>query len=198
MMKALVVLPLLLLLAACQGDNPYVVGGNPLPPAPASAANHFDHSAYPVAPRDYGRYRDWSWRQQPAGSAWADGALVAEAVGGGLDQRGLRPVRAGKAADLQVSAYLSLERRQYQVRDDYGSYYGNGPYGDHYGMYGSVPLVRTYEVEVVVVQIELFDGASGQPVWNGSAEARSEGSQSERADALRRAVADALGAYPPE
>ena len=197
-MKALVVLPLLLLLAACQGDNPYVVGGNPLPPAPASATNHFDHSAYPVAPRDYGRYRDWSWRQQPAGSAWADGALVAEAVGGGLDQRGLRPVRVGKAADLQVSAYLSLERRQYQVRDDYGSYYGNGPYGDHYGMYGSVPLVRTYEVEVVVVQIELFDGASGQPVWNGSAEARSEGSQSERADALRRAVADALGAYPPE
>ena len=197
-MKALVVLPLLLLLAACQGDNPYVAGGNPLPPAPASAANHFDRSAYPAAPRDYGRYRDWSWRQQPAGSAWADGALVAEAVGGGLDQRGLRPVRAGKAADLQVSAYLSLERRQYQVRDDYGSYYGNGPYGDHYGMYGSVPLVRTYEVEVVVVQIELFDGASGQPVWNGSAEARSEGSQSERADALRRAVADALGAYPPE
>lgn len=197
-MKALVVLPLLLLLAACQGDNPYVAGGNPLPPAPANAANHFDHSAYPVAPRDYGRYRDWSWRQQPAGSAWADGALVAEAVGGGLDQRGLRPVRVGKAADLQVSAYLSLERRQYQVRDDYGSYYGNGPYGDHYGMYGNVPLVRTYEVEVVVVQIELFDGASGQPVWSGSAEARSEGSQSERADALRRAVADALGAYPPE
>ena len=196
-MKALVA-PLLLLLAACQSDNPYVAGGNPLPAAPANATNHFDRSAYPAPPRDYGRYRDWSWRQQPAGSAWADGALVAEAIGGGLDQRGLRPVRAGKAADLQVSAYLSLERRQYQVRDDYGSYYGHGPYGDHYGMYGSVPLVRTYEVEVAVVQIELFDGASGQPVWNGSAEARSEGSQSERADALRRAVADALGAYPPE
>ncbi|WP_137974146.1 DUF4136 domain-containing protein [Pseudomonas sp. F(2018)] len=197
-MRAPLLLPLLLLLTACQSDNPYVAGGNPLPPAPASAANHFDHSAYPAPQRDYGRYRDWSWRQQPAGSAWADGALVAEAIGGGLDQRGLRPVRAGKAADLQVSAYLSLERRQYQVRDDYGSYYGHGPYGDHYGMYGSVPLVRTYEVEVAVVQIELFDGASGQPVWNGSAEARSEGSQSERADALRRAVADALGAYPPE
>ena len=197
-MRAPLLLPLLLLLTACQSDNPYVAGGNPLPAAPANAANHFDRSAYPAAPRDYGRYRDWSWRQQPAGSTWADGALVAEAIGGGLDQRGLRPVRAGKAADLQVSAYLSLERRQYQVRDDYGSYYGHGPYGDHYGMYGSVPLVRTYEVEVAVVQIELFDGASGEPVWNGSAEARSEGSQSERADALRRAVADALGAYPPE
>ena len=41
-------------------------------------------------------------------------------------------------------------------------------------------------------------GASGQPLWHGSAEARSEGSQSERAEALRRAVEDALGAYPPE
>ncbi|BCR25845.1 hypothetical protein KAM426_33720 [Aquipseudomonas alcaligenes] len=84
------------------------------------------------------------------------------------------------------------------MRDDYGSYYGHGPYGDHYGMYGSVPLVRTYEVEVAVVRIELYDGRDGQPVWSGSGEARSEGSQSERADALRRAVADTLGAYPPE
>ena len=40
--------------------------------------------------------------------------------------------------------------------------------------------------------------SDGQPVWSGSGEARSEGSQSERADALRRAVADTLGAYPPE
>jgi hypothetical protein len=197
-MKVFALLPTLFLLAACQSPNPYVAGGNPLPPAPAEAAQHFDRSAYPATPRDYGRYRDWAWREQPAGSAWADGALVAEVVGGGLDQRGLRPVHGDKAADLQVSAAVSLERRQYQVRDDYGSYYGHGPYGDHYGMYGSVPLVRTYEVEVAVVQIELYDGANGQSLWHGSAEARSEGSQSERADALRRAVEDALGAYPPD
>lgn len=197
-MKALALLPPLLVLAACQTPNPYQADGKPLPPAPAAAAKHFDRSAYPAAPRDFARYRDWAWRSQPAGSAWADGALVAETVGAGLDQRGLRPVRAGKAADLQVSASLQLERRQYQVQDDYGSYYGHGPYGDHYGVYGGVPLVRTYEVEVAVVYIELFDGASGQPVWNGSAEARSEGSQSERSEALRRAVEDALAAYPPD
>lgn len=191
-------LPLLLLLTACQSSNPYQADGKPLPPEPPGAAGHFDRSAYPATPRDYGRYRDWAWRELPAGSAWADGALVAEAVAGGLDQRGLRPAQGNKAADLQVSAAVSLERRQYQVRDDYGSYYGHGPYGDHYGMYGSVPLVRTYEVEVAVVRIELYDGRDGQPVWSGSGEARSEGSQSERADALRRAVADTLGAYPPE
>ena len=196
-MKALLPPALALLLAACQSPNPYRAEGQPLPPAPPEAASHFDRSAYPAAPRDYARYRNWAWREPPAGSAWADGALLAEVVGAGLDQRGLRPARAGTAADLQVGASLHLERRQYQVRDDYGSYYGHGPYGDHYGLYGSVPLVRTYEVEVAVVRIDLYDGASGQPLWSGSAEARSEGSQGERAEALRRAVEDALGAYPP-
>ncbi|MEO4047503.1 DUF4136 domain-containing protein [Pseudomonas sp. CAU 1711] len=197
-MKALSLLPALLLLAACQSPNPYTASGKPLPPAPPEAASHFDRSAYPAAPRDYGRYRDWAWRQAPAGSAWADGALVAETVGNGLDQRGLRPVRGGKVADLRVSASVRLERRQYQVRDDYASYYGHGPYGDHYGLYGSVPLVRTYEVEVAVVRIELYDGASGEPLWSGSAEARGDGSQGERVAALRRAVEDALSAYPPQ
>ncbi|MDX5373974.1 MAG: DUF4136 domain-containing protein [Pseudomonadaceae bacterium] len=196
-MRALFLLPLLLTLAACQSPNPYTADGKPLPPAPPAAAQHFDRSAYPAAPHDYGRYRDWAWRQAPAGSAWADAALVAEAVGNGLDQRGLRPVHGGKAADLQVAAAVSLERRQYQVRDDYGSYYGHGPYGDHYGLYGSVPLVRTYEVEVAVVSIELYDGTSGEPLWQGRAEARSGGSRGERAAALRRAVEDALSAYPP-
>jgi len=191
-------LPLFLLLAACQSPNPYQADGKQLAPAPPGAAGHFDRSAYPAPPRDYARYRDWAWREQPAGSAWADGALVAQAIGSALDQRGLRPVQGGKAADLQVSAAISLERRRYQVRDDYGSYYGHGPYGDHYGMYGSVPLVRTYEVEVAVVRIGLYDRRDGQLVWSGSGEARSEGSQSERADALRRAVADTLSAYPPE
>lgn len=198
-MKALPLALLLPALVACQGSNPYVSDSRPLPPAPPTAAQHFDRSAYPAAPLDYGRYRNWAWHdgQAPAGNAWADGALLAEAVANGLDQRGLRPAQQA-AANLQVSAELHQERRQYQVRDDYGSYYGHGPYGDRYGMYGSVPLVRTYTVDVLVVRIDLFDGQSGQPVWSGSAEARSEGSQSEQADALRAAIDQALASYPPE
>ncbi|VXC50883.1 conserved exported hypothetical protein [Pseudomonas sp. 8AS] len=197
-MPALRYLLLLPLLAACQGPNPYVAASRPLPPAPAAAATHFDRSAYPAAPRDFARYRSWSWRdgQLPAGSAWADGALIAEALGNGLDQRGLRPSEG--AADLQASIAVSLERRQYQQYDDYGSYYGHGPYGDRYGLYGSAPLLRTYEVEVAVVRIDLFDGASGQPLWSGSAEASSGGSQAERTEALRRAVQQALADYPPD
>ncbi|WP_372821986.1 DUF4136 domain-containing protein [Pseudomonas parafulva] len=195
-------------LAACQSSNPYVASSRPLPPAPPQAATTFDASAYPAAPRDYGRYRSWSWRngQLPSGSANADPAQLADAISGALDQHGLRPAR-GASGDLLVSANLRLERRLRQVRDyDYDPYYGPAPYGgigyggyrNGYGAYGSVPIVRTYEVEVMVVRIDLFDARNGQPVWSASAESGSEkGSPRERENALRESVRKALDGYPP-
>lgn len=193
-------------LAACQGSNPYVATSNPLPPAPPGAASTFDRSAYPAAPRDYGRYRSWAWLngQLPPGSAWADSAQVAEAVSNALDQRGLRPLHDNRPADLFVSANLHLETRLRQVRDDYG-YYGGGyggyggynRYGSGYGVYNTVPIVRTYSEQVVVVRVDLFDAQSGQPVWSSSAETSNKGSQSARADAIREAVEKAMSAYPP-
>lgn len=196
---ALLVLPLLV---ACQGSNPYQAESLPMPPAPATAAaaaDTFDLSAYPAAPRDYGRYRNWSWRdgQLPAGSAWAGSDLLAESLSSGLDQYGLRPAPQGQSGDLQVSASLSLEKRQRQYYDNVGGYYGHGRHWDRYGAWGSAPLLRTYEEEVAVVRIHFFDGQDGQPVWSSSGEARSSGSQSERADALRAAVKAALDGYPP-
>ncbi|MDD0977218.1 DUF4136 domain-containing protein [Pseudomonas fontis] len=195
-----------LALAGCQGSNPYVASSNPLPPAPPQAANTFDASAYPAPARDYGRYRNWTWRngQLPAGSAFIDSAEIADAVGSALDQHGLRPARDARS-DLLVSADLRVERRLRQVREDYAPYggYGGvgydryGRYGNGYGVYGSVPIVRTYEVEVMVVQLDLFDARNGQPVWSASAETASQGSQSERADAIREAVQKALSSYPP-
>lgn len=166
------------------------------------AAGTFDRSAYPAPQRDYGRYRSWAWRdgRLPNGSAWADSAQVAEAVSNALDQRGLRPLHDNRPADLWVSADLHLEKRLRQVQDDYGYGYGGygyNRYGPGYGMYNTVPVVRTYEVEVVVVRVNLFDGGSGQPVWSASAETSSQGSLSERADALREAVEKAMAAYPP-
>lgn len=184
-------------LAACQGSNPYVASSNPLPPAPTQAASTFDRSAYPAPQRDYARYRSWAWLngRLPNGSAWADSAQVAEAVSNALDQRGLRPLHDNRPADLWVSADLHLEKRLRQVQEDYG-YGGYGGY-NRYGGYSSVPVVRTYEVEVVVVRVNLFDGGSGQPVWSATAETGSQGSLSERADALRGAVEKAMAAYPP-
>ncbi|WP_322615678.1 DUF4136 domain-containing protein [Pseudomonas sp. BIC9C] len=186
-------------LAACQGSNPYVATSNPLPPAPPEAANTFDRSAYPAAPRDYGRYRSWAWLDGhlPPGTAWADSAQVAEAVSNALDQRGLRPLHDNRPADLFVSADLRLETRLRQVQDDYGYYGGYGGYGPGYGMYGSVPIVRTYSEQVVVVQVDMFDARSGQPVWSSSAETGTRGSESERVDAIREAVDKAMSAYPP-
>ncbi|MCO7514790.1 DUF4136 domain-containing protein [Pseudomonas guariconensis] len=206
----LLCLPLLpLALAACQGSNPYVASGRPLPPAPPQAASTFDASAYPAAPRDYGRYRSWSWRngQLPSASASADPAQLAEAVSSALDQHGLRPARGG-SADLLVSADMRLERRLRQVRDYdyYDPYYGPYPYGGigyggyrhGYGAYGSVPIVRTYEVEVMVVRIDLFDARDGQPVWSASAESGSDrSSPRDREKALRESVHKALDGYPP-
>ena len=189
-------------LAACQGSNPYVAQSRPLPPAPPQAATTFDRSNYPAPPRDYGRYRNWAWRdgQLPPGTAWADSAQVAEAVSNALDQRGLRPMRDNRPADLLVSADLRLETRLRQVRDDYGYYGGYGGYdryGRGYGMYNSVPIVRTYQEQVVVVRVDLFDAGNGQPVWSASAETGTQGNQIERADAIREAVEKAMAAYPP-
>jgi len=196
-------------LAACQGSNPYVATSNPIPPAPPQAANTFDRSAYPAPPRDYARYRSWAWLdgQLPPGTAWADSAQVAEAVSNALDQRGLRPLHDNRPADLFVSADLHLETRLRQVQDDYG-YYGGGygsyggyggynRYGSGYGMYNTVPIIRTYQEQVVVVRVEMFDAQSGQPVWSASAETSNRGSQGERADAIRKAVEKAMSAYPP-
>ncbi|MDD2060232.1 DUF4136 domain-containing protein [Pseudomonas sp. GD03860] len=205
---------LCLSLAACQSTNPYVASSRPLPPAPPQAATTFDASAYPAPPRDYGRYRSWAWRdgQLPSGVALAEPAQLADAVSNALDQRGLRPARNGQG-DLLVSANLSLERRLRQVREDYypygaypyggypyagyGAYGGVGGYRNGYGAYASVPLVRTYEVEVMVVRVDLYDARDGQPVWSASAETSSQGSQGEREDALRESVKKALNGYPP-
>lgn len=209
MLNRLVCLALLpFALAACQGSNPYVASGKPIPPAPASAATTFDRSAYPSAPRDYGRYRSWGWRngQLPSGTANADPAQLADAVSGALDQHGLRPAHNGQA-DLLVSADLRLERRLRQVRDyDYDPYYAGAPYGgigyggyrNGYGAYGSVPIVRTYQVEVMVVHIAFFDARDGQPVWSASAESGADNdSPRDRESALRESVHKALNGYPP-
>ncbi|WJM98098.1 DUF4136 domain-containing protein [Pseudomonas defluvii] len=193
-----------LALVGCQGSNPYVASALPMPPAPAHAANTFDASAYPAANRDYAHYRSWSWRngQLPDGSSIADPAQLAEAVSNALDQHGLRPSRE-QPADLQVSASLSVEKRLRQVREDdypYGGYgYSGYGYGHHggYGMYTSVPIVRTYEIEVLVVRLHLFDASNGQAVWSASAEAANPSSERGRADAVRSAINKALEGYPP-
>lgn len=194
-------------LGACQSPNPYTSTSLPMPPAPATATRTLDLSAYPAPQRDYARYQSWGWLngRLPAGSAWADSSQIAEAVSNALDQRGLRPAQPNRAPDLWVSADLQTEKRLRQVQDDYGygAGYGGlyrdryGRYGNQFGMYNSVPIIRTYEVNVMVVRLNLYDGKTGEPVWSSSAETSSKGSLSERSDALRESLNTAVQAYPP-
>ena len=187
-------------LAACSSPNPYSPQSTPLPPAPAAAAQTFDHSAYPAAPRDYGRYRSWAWQngQLPAGAGWADPAQIAELLANSLDQHGLRPAQGGAKADLLVSSQIRTERRQVETYDDRGAYYGHSPYGNTYGMAGSVPLRRTYEEHYLIVQVRLTEAASGVEVWSNSAENRTtDDGQAARNKVLRQTIQDALSHYPP-
>lgn len=189
-----------LTLTACSSPNPYSPQSTPLPPAPAAAAQTFDHSAYPAAPRDYGRYRSWAWQngQLPAGAGWADPAQIAELLANSLDQHGLRPAQGGARADLLVSSQIRTERRQVETYDDRGAYYGHSPYGNTYGVAGSVPLRRTYEEHYLIVQVRLTEAASGVEVWSNSAENRtSDDDQAARNKVLRQTIEDALSHYPP-
>lgn len=184
----------LLALTACQSPNPYTSQALPPPPVPATASHPtFDPSAYPAAPVDYGHYRSWNWTGEPGSAAAA--SPLEEAVSEGLDQVGLRPARPGAAPDLRVSAHLASEQRTRQVTDYYGGGYYGGWNNPWYG--ASIPVTRTYLVQVNVVRIELADARDQQTVWAGSAEYEPSGNQSEQAKALRAAVRQALAGYPP-
>lgn len=187
-------LPALLALAACQSPNPYTSQSLPPPPVPAQAAHPaFDPGAYPAAPADYGHYRSWNWTGTP-GTSGPSGPLQ-EAVSEGLDQVGLRPARPGAMPDLRVSAQLNTEQRTRQVTDYYGGGYYGGWNDPWYG--ASIPVTRTYVVQVNVVRVELADAHNQQTVWVGSAEYEPSGNQSEQARSLRAAVRKALSGYPP-
>lgn len=191
-MRTAIAILILPLLAACQSQNPYQAESLPMPPAPPEAATTFDRSAYPAAPRDYGRYRSWSWLDGRTPSN-----ELADSVSAGLDQYGLRPALKGPG-DVLVSARISQETRLRQYQDNVGGYYGTGSHWDRrYGAYGGVPIVRTYEQKVAVVRIELIDPRDRQVVWSGSGEAVAGKDQAAQAEAMRAAIRAALDGYPP-
>ncbi len=187
MLPRLLLIPILLLLAACQT---------------VQVERDYDAS------RDFAGYRSWSW-QEPALQYRPDDPRVKsdlteqrirEAVSQQLDQRGLRPAPAGSVADLKVQVWLIVEPRQDQVSTHYSTGYWGGAWGGYWG--GPIQTeTRTVDYKVATLQVDLLDGKDGKLVWRGSAEQvmrRSPPTPAEREAAIRETVGQVLSQYPPQ
>lgn len=188
-----------LLLTACQqAPNPYKAESVPYPPAPAAAADNFDHSNYPPQHRDFALYRSWAWRNGvlPAGSSWVSSQLFSDSISSHLDQTGLRPAQGQATPDLLVSA--SVLTRQVEIHEppEVGGFYGRGPYGDGYGVGVSGAVNSTQQV--LSVQVDFYDGRSGQLVWSGNAAQISGYGDAAQAETLRETVTKAMQSYPAQ
>jgi hypothetical protein len=184
MLYRLLLLPLLLVLAACQTTR---------------LERDFDAS------RDFAAYRSWSWQEPAVQYVPADPRLhsdlttqrVREAVAQELDQRGLRPAQGNP--DLKVQVWMLVEQRQDQVTTVYG---GGGYWGNPWGFWGAPGYAETssYNYRVGTLQIDLFDGRDGKLVWRGSAEqvlpSRSRTPTERRLD-IYETVTKVLSQYPP-
>jgi hypothetical protein len=186
MRASLLLLPLLLILSACQTPQ---------------LQRDFDPN------RDFTAYRNWSW-QEPAVQYKPDdprlnsdltGQRIRSAVSEQLDQRGLRPAAANMPSDLKVQVWLIVDNRQQQVSTHVGGAWGDPWRGGFWGGPGYVET-RTQDYQVSTLQIDLLDGKDGKLVWRGSAEKVLRNNQhnpSEREASIRRSVAEILSQYPP-
>jgi hypothetical protein len=186
MRASLLLLPLLLILSACQTPQ---------------LERDFDPS------RDFAAYHSWSWQEpgvqykpdDPRINSDLTGQRIRSAVSEQLEQRGLRPEAANTAGDLKVQVWMIVDNRQQQVSTHFGGGWGD-PWGG--GFWGGPSYVetRTLDYQVGTLQIDLLDGKDGKLVWRGSAEQvlRSrQPSPSEREASIRSTVAEVLSQYPP-
>ena len=186
MRASLLLLPLLLILSACQTPQ---------------LERDFDPS------RDFAAYHSWSWQEpgvqynpdDPRINSDLTSQRIRIAVSEQLEQRGLRSAAANTAGDLKVQVWMIVDNRQQQVSTHFGGGWGD-PWGG--GFWGGPSYVetRTLDYQVGTLQIDLLDGKDGKLVWRGSAEQvlRSrQPSPSEREASIRSTVAEVLSQYPP-
>ncbi|HEX5844428.1 MAG TPA: DUF4136 domain-containing protein [Pseudomonas sp.] len=185
-MRLLLLLPLLLVLAACQH---------------ARVQPDFDPN------RDFAAYRSWSW-QEPAVQYKPDDPRInsdltdqriRRAVAEQLDQRGLRPAANGIASDLRVQVWMIVDNRQQQVSTQVGGTWGDPWQGGFWGGPSYIET-RTLDYQVATLQIDLFDGKDGKLVWRGSSEQvlrNQRSNPTEREAAIRATVGKILSQYPP-
>ena len=186
MRASLLLLPLLLILSACQTPQ---------------LERDFDPS------RDFAAYHSWSWQEpgvqykpdDPRINSDLTSQRIRSAVSEQLEQRGLRSAAANTAGDLKVQVWMIVDNRQQQVSTHFGGGWGD-PWGGGFWGGPSYVATRTLDYQVGTLQIDLLDGKDGKLVWRGSAEQvlRSrQPSPSEREASIRSTVAEVLSQYPP-
>lgn len=184
MFRLMMLLPLLLVLGACQSSGPRA---------------DFDLT------RDFGQYQTWYWADPAVTYAPAHDPRLAsdlttqrveEAVSAQLDVRGLRPAADAATADLHVRASVVMETRRDNVTTHYGG--GWGYWGPYWGGPG-YSQTRTVDYQVMTLQIDLLDTRDGRLVWRGSDSdtVNERLSPIERSRQMHERVARILTNYPP-
>ncbi|MGY8818949.1 MAG: DUF4136 domain-containing protein [Pseudomonadales bacterium] len=185
MFRSLLMLPLLLMLAACQSTQ---------------VQRDFDPQ------RDFSAYRTWSWKEpalqyrpdDPRIKSDLTEQRIRSAVSEQLDQRGLRQAGSGAQPDLLVQAWFLVDERSQQHTTSSISGWG-GPW---HGFWGGPVMTdtRTIHYQVGTLQLDMYDADDGKLVWRGSAEQvlrDDPGSPQERAGMFRETVNKVLSQYPP-
>lgn len=185
MIRSLLMLPLLLLLAACQSTQ---------------VQRDFDPQ------RDFSAYRTWDW-QEPALQYRPDDPRIksdlteqriSSAVSEQLDQRGLRRAQANDPADVLIQAWFIVDERSQQYTSA-----SMGAWGSPWHGFWGGPMytdTRTIHYQVGTLQIDFYDADDGKLIWRGSAEQvlrDNPGSPQERDGMFRETVAKVLSQYPP-
>tara|TARA_R110000764_G_scaffold231145_1_gene322659 strand:+ start:691 stop:1389 length:699 start_codon:yes stop_codon:yes gene_type:complete len=185
MRRLFMLLPAVLLLAACQG---------------AAVQPDYDAS------RDFSGYRTWQFEEpavsyRPENDPRLAGELTTErvkaSVSNQMELRGLRPPVDGQSADLKVKTFLIVENRQDNVTTSFGGYWGTG-----WGGFWGGPSIQTQSIDYkeLTLQIDMLDSSDGKLVWRGSeSDTLSERQQTpaKREEQINRLVGKILGSFPP-
>ncbi|MFV0453515.1 MAG: DUF4136 domain-containing protein [Pseudomonas sp.] len=186
-MRQLLIVPMLLLLAACQSPQ---------------IQNDFDPQ------RDFSKYNSWAWQEpavqfspnDPRNQSDLTEQRVRAAVSTQLDQYGLRPAQGSQTPDLKVQVWLIVDERTQQSSSTSFGAWGNPWYG-----YWGGPVytdTRTVHYRVGTLQLDFYDANDGKLVWRGSAEQvlheKSSSTPQERALKFRETVTKVLSQYPPQ
>jgi hypothetical protein len=182
-MKSLMIAALLTLLAGCADT--------------IRSRSDYDRS------QSFAQYHTFAWMAEdpiiaPAGATTQVSPLnrkrIVEAIERELGAKGFEKVRQGGAADFVVAYTVGardrIDAQSYPAPYGGGAWRWGGPY------FGREVDVRSYTEGTLA--IDIFDGASHQPVWHGRAAKRITAEDVEHAaDRIRVGVAMILKDFPP-